>query len=239
MSNHNVYPIQFLNDIHNFFPEILYNPGRFRTVQDLLEYIRQGADVNPYMRGLQLYQVRQTHNLFRNTTQTFATTRVPTNTSLPTRTNFSVPVSLVQNSQQLPTVIIDEHQNTDDALSNMVLTILSSLYPINLRDFYNERVEVRPTDEQIRSSTTVHYRASSTNEDICAICQDGFEEAQELRKINHCNHTFHKTCIDTWFQSNVRCPTCRYDIRESTTNETNAPPPVPENYRRHNINRGA
>jgi hypothetical protein len=31
--------------------------------------------------------------------------------------------------------------------------------------------------------------------------------------MNVCHHTFHKSCIDTWFQENVHCPVCRHDIR--------------------------
>jgi len=43
-----IYSIPFLNDLHNHFPEILYNPGRFQTVQDLITYIIQVANENPY-----------------------------------------------------------------------------------------------------------------------------------------------------------------------------------------------
>jgi hypothetical protein len=35
-----------------------------------------------------------------------------------------------------------------------------------------------------------------------------------VRRLNRCGHTFHTTCIDTWFQRNVHCPVCRHDIRE-------------------------
>jgi hypothetical protein len=31
---------------------------------------------------------------------------------------------------------------------------------------------------------------------------------------------FHQTCIDAWFERNVRCPMCRHDIREQTTQQT-------------------
>ena len=42
-------------------------------------------------------------------------------------------------------------------------------------------------------------------------------ESNEVRRIMHCRHYFHRTCIDTWFQTNVHCPTCRYDIRTPNT----------------------
>jgi hypothetical protein len=33
-------------------------------------------------------------------------------------------------------------------------------------------------------------------------------------QIKQCGHTFNQEAITNWFQSNVRCPVCRYDIRE-------------------------
>jgi hypothetical protein len=131
----------------------------------------------------------------------------------------------------------------------------------NLGSFLDTRVPVFPTADQVNNATTV-YRANRRQDDICAICQDDVESNQEVRRLDHCNHYFHRNCIDTWFQGNVHCPTCRHDIRENnaaanTTQDNqinqgqttpsatgpppqqtpNAPPPVPENYRRLNIRR--
>ena len=36
-----VYEVTLLDDLHNYFPAILYEPDRFRTVSELLTYIRQ------------------------------------------------------------------------------------------------------------------------------------------------------------------------------------------------------
>ena len=35
------YDIQLLDDLHNYFPDILYAPQRFTSVGDLLAYIRE------------------------------------------------------------------------------------------------------------------------------------------------------------------------------------------------------
>ena len=53
-----MYSIPLLNDLHNHFPDILYRPERFRNVQDLLGYIQNVARMNPYDRGLQMYNQR-------------------------------------------------------------------------------------------------------------------------------------------------------------------------------------
>jgi hypothetical protein len=115
-----------------------------------------------------------------------------------------------------------------------------------LQSFLDTRVPVYPTAGEIAEATTLHT-AVHQQDDICAICQDDIEANQEVRRLNHCNHYFHRNCIDTWFQGNTHCPTCRHDIRETSNNRRsqenqnqnnqNAPPPVPESYRRMNIRR--
>ena len=41
-----------------------------------------------------------------------------------------------------------------------------------------------------------------------------FESDTEVLQILGCNHIFNPTSLQRWFQSNVRCPICRYDIRD-------------------------
>jgi hypothetical protein len=277
MSNNNVYPIQLLNDLHNWYPDILYNPARFNTVQDLLDYVRSGADVNPYTRGLALY------NSWRHA----GTTRAPTAVSAASTHIFpsSVSSNVVNpyNSPSIPTVTIpatsgsvtvtpiqpqpitatattaaggagvrytppqtsvvsifeylmdngDELIPTTNIRASIPLTfsdtannrigtsILSALLGLQssgsggLESFLNQTVTVRPTQEQIAVNTTLST-SDSVQEDNCAICQDSVDAGQEMRRINHCGHFFHKDCIDTWLGTNVHCPTCRHDIRESS-----------------------
>jgi E3 ubiquitin-protein ligase RNF38/44 len=52
----------------------------------------------------------------------------------------------------------------------------------------------------------------------CVICQDTLSPEQEGRKLLACGHWFHRTCIDTWFTRNVRCPNCRHDVRWDIVN---------------------
>jgi hypothetical protein len=273
MSNNHIYPIQLLNDIHNWFPDILYNPGRFRNVQDLLEYIRQGADTNPYTRGLQLYNTRSNsqNNPFNvRTPLRYAGSGAMSGLSIPTPTNTTTtntsniqrqPISTrlyetqydIPNSSGIPiTARIHTVPITSNMPNNMVASIVDTVsnQPISdllrqmfspdiLQSFLDQTVEVYPTIEEITRATTI-LTAQHAQEDNCAICQDSMEELQQLRRINHCGHVFHKDCIDTWFGTNVHCPTCRYDIRETNNQTTvntadNSPPPVPSNHRRTNI----
>lgn len=277
MSQQNMYHIQLLNDLHNHFPEILYNPSRFHTVQDLLQYIIGVANASPYSRGLTNYNNRQ------NTIGTPPRTRAapiypPMGPSPQPRTTQSVFVSSGGaagggGEPYIATTIIDESDTGSrvriplggaNNTSPLLNTLLSGLFgdilgtqPTviggGLQDFLNQRVPVYPSNQEINAATTIHS-ATRRQDDICAICQDDIETNQEVRRINHCGHYFHRDCIDTWFQGNVHCPTCRHDIREVADNRRsqenqsqtqnqnpnvnqNAPPPVPDNYRRMNIRR--
>jgi len=87
----------------------------------------------------------------------------------------------------------------------------------NLRRFF-QNIVIRPTPEQIDAATEL-ITYSPTMENIstcCPITLDDFQEGDVVRQIRHCRHTFNEAAIQNWFQSNVRCPVCRYDIREYT-----------------------
>ncbi len=247
MSQQDIYPIQLLNDLHNHFPDILYNPGRFQNVQDLLLYIRTVANDSPYQRGYREYN-RQVARRVQTVPQVISTVidiPVPV-TATPLQ---SVPLQStatratpVQATVRTTTRQAAPQTNLNGLLSNnqlLINTLLGGMFgdlldvPIrtNIQDFLNERVPVRPTTEQIENATLL-YTTSRNLEDNCAICQDTIETGQEVRKLHHCLHSFHRECIDTWFLEDVHCPTCRHDIREV---EQNAPPPVPDNYRRTNV----
>jgi hypothetical protein len=229
-----IYTIQLLNDLHNHFPEILYNPGRFQNVSDILLYIRGVAYISPYERGFQQYMnpstlfnirnsiplssVRTTASATTATTATTPTTGIRTTTGVRTDTRFTTPPA-------------QSNVNT----SALINTLLGSLFGdiigsqievIGANDpavqaFLNQNVPVFPTEEEINRSSTV-YTADALQDDICAICQDDIEENQIVRRLNHCHHSFHSNCIDVWFTTNVHCPTCRHDIRDIS-----APAPVP------------
>jgi hypothetical protein len=76
-------------------------------------------------------------------------------------------------------------------------------------------VVVYPTAEQINTATEqIEYINNGSNSTNCPITLDEFEEGEQVTRILHCGHIFKKSAIENWFCRNVRCPVCRYDIRE-------------------------
>lgn len=85
-----------------------------------------------------------------------------------------------------------------------------------------ENVVVAPTQEQIaNASEIVTYTSdmSSNYSTRCPITLEDFQEGENVRRIHHCNHIFGTTAFDNWFERNVRCPVCRFDIRDHSNND--------------------
>jgi hypothetical protein len=84
-----------------------------------------------------------------------------------------------------------------------------------LASFY-DNVPVYPTTEQIARGTR-RLLYSNIEEPLnvsCPITLERFESDTEVLQILGCSHVFNPTSLQQWFQSNVRCPICRYDIRD-------------------------
>ena len=90
--------------------------------------------------------------------------------------------------------------------------LLSSMYTNqpNLQD-----VIVRPTANQLNAALeTITYAQSARSHSRCPITLEDFVEGDEVTRIRSCGHVFHTPSIRNWFSNRVRCPVCRYDIRE-------------------------
>ena len=96
-------------------------------------------------------------------------------------------------------------------------------------------VIVSPTEEQIENATQNIMYDSSLVELRCPISLESFEEEDEICIIKHCGHVFKRASLMSWFQRNVRCPVCRYDIREYPEEQSNRN--VTENRRNTTRNR--
>ncbi len=81
-------------------------------------------------------------------------------------------------------------------------------------------VVVSPTSEQLNTALeTITYRATDNIASRCPITLEEFADGDSITRIRHCGHTFNTQSIRNWFSCRVRCPVCRYDIRDYTANE--------------------
>jgi hypothetical protein len=90
----------------------------------------------------------------------------------------------------------------------------------NLFQSFFDPVLVYPTISQIETATRrVLYRdILAPINSSCPISMDNFNDNDTVTIIRHCGHIFNSDELNTWFQSNCRCPVCRYDIRNFNRN---------------------
>ena len=101
-------------------------------------------------------------------------------------------------------------------IRNQSVTAAATLLSLNIPTNFMDPVVVRPSAEQIATATeSVPQPLPDTT---CPICQDPL--TNNAIRIVHCNHTYHQSCLDSWFTMSVRCPVCRYDVRGGQTNQT-------------------
>lgn len=188
----NYYGVQLLNDIHNYFPDILYG-SQFQN--DLLvQYIRS--------------EVSNRFNLFSNAQRNyFNQNRVNLQNQHMRRVDSmnegeDARVNILFSASNPLTSIIQsfiQEFNTPSTESDEMN--LGSLLP----------VVVRPTNQQIEAASTIVELTNS--QDSCAICQEHMNPNDRIRRLNQCRHMFHNTCILTAFDTSPRCPVCRNDVR--------------------------
>lgn len=225
------YSISLLNDLHDHFPDLLYQPTRFQNVGDVLNYIIGIAQRNPYDAARAEY-IRQHPPAPRAQPPVSELSgadqlyRVLYGTSQ-NEISFDPIPSIFSNrstraSSRRSTLAVDPIMSFIGELVGGQVDVGSSgsyrggqVGTSGLQSFLDQTVPIRPSAEQINQHTIL-TTAIQPQEDNCAICQDPIETNQTMRILRHCTHRFHQECIDTWFQSHVTCPTCRHDIREDS-----------------------
>ena len=237
-----VYSVGLLDDIHNFFPAILYHPRRFTTFQDLTTYIQDqmNQQFNTFNRARRAYHAQHGIGMPIQTNMNILTPgHLHTTAPIPTPIHRPrVAVGLTTETFDLTHLF-----TTGGGLGARIPGGDLEEFPIglgaagggggggildqiaNLLTRAAEPVVVAPTSQQIDRATTIRvsdYFTQETDNTACAICQEPLineEDDRPLREIIHCEHAFHQTCIDRWFTRNVRCPVCRFDIREHESPE--------------------
>jgi hypothetical protein len=77
-----------------------------------------------------------------------------------------------------------------------------------------EDVVVAPTQEQICNAVERIFIEQPDPNVRCPISLEEFGRNDHILRIRHCKHIFKEESLLNWFRRNVRCPVCRYDIRD-------------------------
>jgi hypothetical protein len=215
MSYTRLYDSALLDDIHNYFPALLYAPDRFQTVGQVLDYVQQQtrSRFDLYSRG------RREYNEQTRVVSTPPVRRPEVSMVFESPVfSYGLPGARQENSQQETAQTVAQEflgalNLMNGLFSSPVLPTQHRMAPAGFAD----PVVVRPTAEQIQSATAIE-RVDSDDE-ACAICQDTLAAGSSALALNECGHRFHEGCIRTWLNASVFCPVCRHDIREPASED--------------------
>jgi hypothetical protein len=104
--------------------------------------------------------------------------------------------------------------------TNTTTTTNTSTTRTNPFTFY-DNVIVAPTQETIQHATRriLFSQIENPINQSCPISLEIFEPTMEVMEIVYCHHLFNPMNLLSWFQTSVRCPICRYDIRSQSLDE--------------------
>ena len=85
-------------------------------------------------------------------------------------------------------------------------------------------VRVHPTVSQIRNATAMipFQNIENPMNTRCPIRHEDFQDTDIVMQIRHCRHNFNSAALNRWFENAVRCPVCRYDIRQYDPDNENS-----------------
>jgi len=227
-SYQNIYGFHILDELHNFFPELLYDEQLF--THDMFAYMRfRCRSLFPeYLRQQNIYHIYQ-QNVRRNEFQHWRNTNMPHIPSVvQSEPEPITPVRTIrQTTPQAPRRVVRQNQNPNQVRTTlfqfpletgnlMDLLLTAANQPGVLFPFESD-VPVIPTNAQIEAGSRAVASNDISANAICSICQEHGNETAAWRTLNVCSHQFHNLCIRRWFQERVTCPVCRADIREPHT----------------------
>jgi hypothetical protein len=208
-----VYNVGLLDDIHNYFPALLYDQGRFQNLPTLFSYVRtqMNSRFNLMSYGASLAAAR-------------APTPAPTPAPAPDRRTVrqtaaeDILESIVSANMLLN--LINPRTTRNDFVAASRLPRGADAWAA-----FRDPVVVAPSETVLAANTQVVQGTEIPSNTVCNICQDTILATDSCRRLTPCQHVYHRTCIDQWFTRSVFCPSCRHDIRVSSPRLEAAPSP--------------
>ena len=172
---------------------------------------------------------RNARNRFRNRNSPIETNRYRNRDRRPEIPNLNTNISRRESPDQAAenfARIINNLRNLNRRSSNQPVPIprprANATTDLSFNFDFLEPVPVLPSQAQIRNATeTIHFgNLGSGHNQTCPITQQPFHENERILQIIPCGHCFNRRALLRWFGQSVRCPVCRYDIREYNPSQT-------------------
>ena len=223
MNNSDILFINILNTMYNDNLRIIHhlmdqNSEITCQLIDVMNNRRQQTNPgNPANPGSNLNN-RSYNRRYRNNNHTTQSSNINSNNTTSNTANTQRRVYVdnipyyVDNLQLFTIPNSRSNTNTNTTIGNHFSRILNSfLDPIN----------IIPTQSQIENATRtiVYGDILDPINTSCPISLEGFTDTSNVIMIRHCRHIFNTNSLMSWFNSNCKCPVCRYDIRDYNPND--------------------
>jgi hypothetical protein len=184
----------------------------------LRDLVQNGIMLNGNNNAFDSYSTRATSRTNnRNYTPPISRRRANSETN-----DINVPQMQRPNSQRTSRSFNTSSRQPEERLANMLVSMMmmpSLTGETNgLTDEFLTPIVVRPTQHQINRATEIIRYSDIENppNSTCPITLNHFQDNVNVTRIMYCGHIFSENSLDNWFRENVRCPMCRYDIRNYT-----------------------
>ena len=203
--------------------ERTYNDN-IRQINSTTNSINNLRNSNTQIRNL-LVQILNTSNR-NNRTNTSNTSNTSNRNNLSRRLNENVNRIILNNTPyefehvehySFPRNYYTRNQNTQERNSRYMQNFLAP-------------VDIYPTPSQIETATRNVQYCDIVNpiNRSCPISLETFNDVDMVSVIRFCGHIFNSEELRTWFTTNCRCPVCRYDIRNYSTNVSSETESTPQ-----------
>jgi G3E family GTPase len=149
-------------------------------------------------------------------------TRVDERPRRNTTNNFSP--DTLRNIERAPESNTNTNTNTNTNRNARSTAVYRWDYYIPIDDLMD--VVISPTQQEITNNTrqVMYNQVISPLNSSCPITLERFEDNTECTQIIGCGHLFNRDGLHQWLRENVRCPICRYDIRNINDNDNSETP---------------
>lgn len=139
------------------------------------------------------------------------------------RRNYNRNLNRTSNRERLQTYFIPSWSQTTNYFDMSGNDIFSNMpdYGRIFETFF-QPVNISPTSTQIENAVRqVRYGdILRPINNSCPISLETFNDNSVVSMIRHCGHIFNTDELSNWFNTNYRCPVCRYDIRSYNSNHS-------------------
>ena len=212
MYNDNMRQIQNLNDANNDIRRVLISTlsSRLNNTNTRIHNSNVNTNVNTNANNTNS-NANNRNNTNRNNTNR---NNNSTNRQFPPTNNRQY---VAENIPPIRNSLLERYSNTRGFSSQSLRENLNT----TLGSFFDP-VVVNPTPSQIELSTrNVRYCDIVTPINrSCPITLENFNDSDMVTVIRFCGHIFNTEHLHRWFTTTCRCPVCRYDIRNYTSNSS-------------------